>query len=104
MPHDDEPAIEVEVIAIDGVTPAPHQTTGGAVGVHHSHDGSAPSHTWTAWQRWPSLARHLHPLWWPVLIVGGCILLVLILTTILVFGILAAIYRLIRGLLRALLE
>jgi len=101
MNRDNEPAIEVEVIEIDGAPPPPKPSTGAADGIYHEDD-SPGGHAWTNWQRWPAQARHLHPLWWPLLIVGGGILLVAFLALGVCLGILVAIYRIVRGLLRAL--
>jgi hypothetical protein len=99
MNRDDEPAIEVEVIEIDGVVPPPKSA---AADGSYPDDESANSQTWTHWQSWPSQARNLHPLWWPVLIVAGGILLAVFLTAGLLLGVLFVIYRIVRDLLRAL--
>ena len=99
MNRDDEPAIEVEVIEIDGSAPVPKAA---AAAGSDPDDDSARGQTWTNWQRWPSQARNLHPLWWPVLIVAGGILLAVFLTAGLLLGVLFVIYRIVRDLLRAL--
>jgi hypothetical protein len=100
MPHDDEPAIEVEVIAIDGAAPPPATGAAAADARHPDDATSAPA--WAHWQGWPGQVRRLHPLWWPVLIVGGGILLVIFLTAGLCAALLFTVYRIVRGLLRAL--
>ncbi|MCX6878059.1 MAG: hypothetical protein NTW21_30245 [Verrucomicrobia bacterium] len=98
MTTDNEPPIEVEVLEIDGVAPPKPRAADGI-----DPDGeSAAGHAWTNWQRWPGQVRHLHPLWWPVLVVGGGLLLVIILTLVLILGTLLVIFRIIRNLLRAL--
>jgi hypothetical protein len=99
MNRDDEPAIEVEVIAIDGAAPPPK--TDAADGIYPD-DGPPGGQAWTHWQSWPSQARNLHPLWWPVIIVAGGILLVVFLTAGLLLGVLFVIYRIVRDLLRVL--
>ena len=104
MPQDREPAIEVEVLEIDGAAPPPPRAASGALDGIDDGDDSRPGHSWTNWQRWPGQVRTLHPLWWPVLIVGGGILLAGFLALGVLLGVLFIIYRIVRGLLRALFE
>jgi len=105
MPRDEEPAIEVEILEIDGAAPPPPRNPAtGLTGMHGDAHESSPSHPSANWQGWPGQIRTL-PAWcWPLLIVAGALLLGLVL----VLGVLAAvvvlIYRIIRGLLRALFE
>ena len=103
MTRDDEPAIEVEVLEIDGAAPPPPgDATGRPDEIYQADDNPAGGHTWARWQRWPGQVRTLHPLWWPVLMIGGGILLALFLTLGLCAAILYAVYRIVRGGLRAL--
>ncbi|MEI6656103.1 MAG: hypothetical protein WCP45_15165 [Verrucomicrobiota bacterium] len=103
MTRDDEPAIEVEVLAIDGAAPPPPGNANGTPdALYQDESDAAASHTRAHWQSWPGQVRTLHPLWWPVLMVGGCILLALFLTLGLCVAILFTVYRIVRGFLRAL--
>ena len=108
MAHDPDPdpVIEVEVIEIDGkVPPPPNLNARPATSLRRGaedEDASSSGHPWTNWQRWPGQARNLNPLWWPVLIVGGGILLVVFLTVGLALGVLFVIYRIVRTVLGAL--
>ena len=106
MIRDNEPAIEVEVLEIDGAAPPPPKDPAGALtrDATDDDDDSPSGHPWTNWQRWPGHARTLHPFWWPLLIVGGGIVLALFLILGLCAAVLVVIYRIIRGLLRALFE
>jgi len=101
MTRDDEPPIEVEVLEIDGAAPPPPRDTAGVPEELYQDDDSAPGHAWTNWQRWPGQARQLHPFWWPVLIVGGFVLLALFLTVGLVLGVVFLLLRIVRNLFRA---
>jgi hypothetical protein len=101
MTRNDEPAIEVEVLEIDGAAPPPPTVAAATDEEIYQDDDSTGGHPWTNWQRWPAQARHLHPFWWPVLIIGGCALLALFLTAGLVLGVLFIIYRIVRNLFRA---
>ena len=103
MTHDDEPAIEVEVLAIDGAAPPPPRPASATTDEPY-HANVESGRTWSHGQKWPGHVRQMHPLWWPLLIIGGGILLVLFLTAGLVLGILVAVFRIVRSLLRALFE
>ena len=73
----------------------------------HDDDGddeASGGQKWTNWQRWPGQVRTLHPLWWPVLIVGGGILLAVVLTIGALAAALLLVYRIVREVLRALFE
>jgi hypothetical protein len=102
MPRNHQPAIEVEVVEIDGATPPPARPASDALARDDAQDESRSGQSWTNWQRWPGQARMLHPAWWPVLIIGGGILLALFLTIGLCAAVLLLFYRIIRGALRAL--
>ena len=106
MTPDNEPPIEVEVIEIDGAAPPPPghtPVTSAAIEAGDDDDDDLRSgHTWTNWQRLPGQARMLHPLWWPVLVVGGGILLAVVLTIVACVAVLLVIYRIVRGIFRAL--
>jgi len=105
MNRDNQPAIEVEVVEIDGAAPPPPRDLGAMPAAGRSDDDDSPTgHPWTNWQRWPGQVRTLHPLWWPLLLVIGGIALALLLTVGLCLVVMLIIYRLIRGLLRALFE
>ena len=104
MTRDNEPAIEVEVLEIDGAAPPPSRGPTGAVNGVDPDEDFPSGHTWTNWQRWPGQVRTLHPFWWPLLIVGGGMLLAVVLTFGVIAVVLLIIYRIIRGLLRALFE
>ncbi len=95
MATDPDPILEVEVLEIDGK--APPQSAPSA-----RPSPTRDSATWTNWQRWPGQVRTIHPLWWPVILVAGGILLILILTIGLVVAVLVTIFRILRSLLRAL--
>jgi hypothetical protein len=95
MAPDPDPILEAEVLEIDGKAPPipdpsarPSPTRGSA--------------SWKNWQHWPGQVRTIHPLWWPVILVAGGILLFLILTLGLVVAVLVTIFRILRSLLRAL--
>jgi hypothetical protein len=102
MPRNHQPAIEVEVLEIDGSTPPPPRPPPDPLADDDAQDDSRSGQSWTNWQRWPGQVRMLHPLWWPVLIVGGGILLAVFLTIGLCAAALLVIYRIVRGLLRGL--
>ncbi len=103
MTRDDEPAIEVEVLEIDGAAPPPPRDADGNPDMLYQDDDDAEARrTWAGWQNWPGQVRTLHPLWWPLLVVGGGFVLALFLTLGLCLGVLFVAYRIVRGLLRAL--
>ena len=93
MAPDSDPVIEAEVLEIDGKAPPPPRDPAAR---------ATPSGPWTDWQRWPGQVRTIHPLWWPVILVVGGVLLFLILTVGLAVAVLVTLFRLIRAVLRAL--
>ncbi|MEI7909826.1 MAG: hypothetical protein WCK77_09345 [Verrucomicrobiota bacterium] len=103
MTRDNEPAIEVEVVEIDGAAPPP-KPVAGAMRDPDGDDESGGRQKWTNWQGWPGQVRTLHPLWWPLLIVAGGAVLALVLTIGVLAMLLLLAYRIVRGVLRALFE
>ena len=109
MPRDNEPAIEVEVLEIDGEAPPPPRDPASSMARIHDDDddndsGPSPNPTSANWHGWPGQLRTL-PAWsLPLLIIGGAILLGLVLTLGVLVAALILIYRTVRGLLRALFE
>ncbi|KAB2638036.1 MAG: hypothetical protein DVB26_08660 [Verrucomicrobia bacterium] len=105
MPRDNEPAIEVEVLEIDGAAPPPpRDPAAAALAGIDIDDTSPPGHSAANWQRWPGQIRTLPAWWWPLLIIGGTFLLVVMLTLGVLAAALLLVYRMVRGLLRALFE
>ncbi len=82
-------AIEVEVVEIDGITPAPRP---------EFQADSSPRQPWSNWQ---GQIRQLDSRWWPLWVVLGTVVVVLLLTVGVFLGILFLIFRIIRGALRA---
>ena len=73
-------------------------------GFDRETDESPSGHPSANWQGWPGQIRTL-PAWcWPLLIVAGGILLAALLVLAVLAAALLLIYRIIRGLLRALFE
>ncbi len=114
MPHhpsDPGETIEAEVLEIDGLAPPPATARGPDTGLRSAdfnpfadRDESAardPSGR-PAWQSWQGNIRTVSPLWWPLLLIAGAVLLFLLLTVGLVLGVLFLIIRTISRLLRAL--
>jgi len=91
-----EPAIEVEVVAIDGQAPPP-QVAG--------RDRNASRHArWQEWQRpLQSRLRTLDARWWPLWLVLGIIALALILTLGVILAVLVLVAKVMRGIFLALL-
>jgi len=106
MSRDNEPAIEVEVLEIDGAAPPPpREATAAMAGIDADDDEASPhGHPAANWQKWPGQIRTLPAWWWPLLIAGGAILLAVMLTLGVLAAALLLVYRLVRGLLRALFE
>ena len=107
MPRDNEPAIEVEVLEIDGAAPPPPRDHASALaGIATNDDAESspgsPSGNWQ--QNWSGQLSAPPAWWWPVFFVGGAILLAIALTLGVLVVALLLIYRIIKGLLRALFE
>lgn len=83
-------AIEVEVVAIDGVAP-PAKT----------ESREATPRQWQDWQNWQGRIRQLDSRWWPLWVFLGVIAVALLLTVGLVIGIVFVIFRILGGILRA---
>ncbi len=90
---EEQPALEVEVVEIDGVAPPPPDPG--------SRRKQAP---WREWRHgWTGRVRKLDPRWWPLWLLLGLIALVLLITIGIVAGVLVILYRITLGLLRSLL-
>ncbi len=89
MMNTESPAIEVEVVEIDGAVPT----------ATSANAESSPVRP--AWQNWQARVRMLDRRWWPLWVVLGAIVIVLLLTVGLLLGIVIGFFRLIRGGLRA---
>ena len=86
-------AIEVEVVEIDGAAPPAK--------MDRPEDASPPP----SWQmNWQGRARKLDRRWWPLWVLLGTVAVVLLLTVGLVLGIIFVIFRILRGLIRALIR
>ena len=83
-------AIEVEVVEIDGAAPPAKFET---------PEASAPRSSWQ--MDWQGRARKLDSRWWPLWVLLGAVAVVLLLTVGLVLGIIFVIFRILRGLIRA---
>jgi hypothetical protein len=81
-------AIEVEVIEIDGLTPAPQP------GFQADSPPRQPRN------HWQGQIRQLDSRWWPLWVLLGTVVVILLATVGVVLGILFLIFRVIRGLLR----
>ncbi|MFT3991759.1 MAG: DUF3153 domain-containing protein [Luteolibacter sp.] len=88
-------AIEVEVVEIDGVSPAASRQA--------SEDRETRSDSargdWQQWQSWPGKIKTLDARWWPLWVVLGILAVFLILTVGVVLGAVFLIARLIRNIL-----
>ena len=85
MTRDDEPAIEVEVLEIDGVAPA---------GLRPRPDAAPPTpDAWPAWAQGAGRMRRLDRRWWPLWGLLGIVALGVLLTVGLVLGLLWWIVR-----------
>lgn len=88
-------AIEVEVVEIDGLAPAPRAEP-------VPEPQTRPE--WQDWQKWQRRMLKLDSRWWPVWVILGTIAVFLLLTVGVVVGIVFVIYRIIAGFLRVLLR
>jgi len=78
----EKPAIEVEVVEIDGVIQTPIDPAAS------ERSGAGPKQ-WQGWQQWQGRVRTLDARWWPLWVLLGIIAAALILT---IGVVLAAIY------------
>jgi hypothetical protein len=91
MPQEPQ-AIEVEVVEIDGVAPpAPFET----------QDESPQRHPWRDWQSLQGRVIQLDKRWWPLWALLSVLAIALLLTVGVVIGILYLIFRILRGIARA---
>jgi hypothetical protein len=86
-------AIEVEVVEIDGAAPV----------VKVEPREEAPPQ-WQDWQQWQGRIRTLDGRWWPLWVVLGVIGVALLLTVGVFVAIVFVIFRILGGLLRAILR
>lgn len=82
-------AIEVEVVEIDRTTPPA------------KFDRREDRPPRRPWQNWQGQVRTLDSRWWPLWLVLGAIAILLMLTVGLFLGIIFLIFRILRGILRA---
>jgi len=78
----EEPTIEAEVVEIDGVAVEPRQAKSA---------GPDPAR-WKDWGRWQGRVKTLNPRWWPLWLLLGFILLVLVVAIGLCVAVLSATY------------
>jgi hypothetical protein len=86
--------IEVEVLEIDGIAPVPQQGPS-------DDDGARQPGGMPDWRQWGGRVRTLDSRWWPLWVVLGTIALFLALTLGVVIGLVYAVFRIVRGFLRA---
>ena len=84
----EQETIEVEVVAIDGIAPVP---------VTPHHEEEAPRDNWQDWQKWQGRIRRLDARWWPLWVFLGVILVFLLLSIGVVFGVIYLVYRIARN-------
>lgn len=85
-------AIEVEVVEIDGITPAARPEV---------QADSPPRQSWSNWQSWQGQVRRLDSRWWPLWVLLGAVAVLLLLTVGVFLGIIFLIIRIIRGILHS---
>lgn len=83
--------IDVEVVSIDGVAPVVPERT----------PDPEPRANYGDWRSWQGRVRTLDMRWWPLWAFLGVILLFLLLTVGVVFAVIYAVFRIIRGILSA---
>jgi hypothetical protein len=91
MSKTESPAIEVEVLEIDGNTPQLRTTR------ETFSDSQPHSNTWATWQ---GRIRHLDRRWWPLWLLLGLALLTVVLTLGLVVGLITVILKCLQIILR----
>ena len=84
-------AIEVEVLEIDGEVPAAKA------------ESRVDQETRQPWQNWQGRVRQLDARWWPLWVFLGVIAVALMLTVGVFIGIIFLIFKIIRGVIRALI-
>ena len=90
MTNTEPTSIEVEVVEIDGAAPP----------AKFEAREEAPRQ-WQDWQQWQGRVRTLDSRWWPLWVLLGAIIVVLLLTVGLFLGIVFVIYRVLSGIVRA---
>ncbi len=90
-PQSIEVEVEVEVVEIDGAAPPPKFET---------LEGAPRRQPWQ--MNWQGRALKLDSRWWPLWVLLGAVAVVLLLTVGLALGIVFVIFRILRGLIRAL--
>lgn len=84
--------IEVEVVEIDGITPAAPQAS--------AEEKPQPRGDWQDWRQWQGRVTRLDSRWWPVWVFLGVIALALALTVGVIIGVIVLIFRLLQGFVR----
>ena len=88
----DATEIEVEVVEIDGVTPAAPQA--------RTDDAPQSRGDWQDWRQWQGRVTRLDNRWWPLWVFLGIIALALALTVGVVIGVIVLIFRILQGFVR----
>ncbi len=92
MSRTESPAIEVEVLEIDGSTP---ETTA-------SRSPSAePPPSSASWTQWQGRIRRLDRRWWPLWLLLGLVAFVLLVTLGLVVGLILLVFKLLGSIVRS---
>ena len=86
-------AIEVEVVEIDGMTPPAR--------FESTHAEAPPRAQWQDWQGLQGRILRLDKRWWPLWVVLGTIAVVVLLTLGVVLGAVFLVFRILRGIARA---
>lgn len=104
-PPSSETPIEVEVLEIDGQSPPPAGTRQAEAGLRSwdETEGSTVGSPFT-WHLPQLTHRGIHPFWWPLILIGGMIVVALVLTVGLAIFIAAVILRTLLRIIRALLS
>jgi hypothetical protein len=88
-------AIEVEVVEIDGAAPPARV---------ERREEVPPTRQGQDWRQWQGRVRRLDSRWWPLWVVLGVIAVMLVLTVGVFLGIVLVIFRILQGLIRALIR
>lgn len=84
----DSQAIEVEVVEVDGIT-APARPD--------AREESPHRQTGTDWRQWQGRVTRLDSRWWPLWVLLGAIVVVLLLTLGVVIGVVFVLVRILKG-------
>jgi hypothetical protein len=90
--------IEVEVVEIDGVTPA----SGRKIRAADAVDAETGNDEWRDWRHWQGRVRRLDSRWWPLWLILGVLALGLLATVGVIIGLVAVVVALCMRLFRAL--